>query len=131
MTITDEIVFERDFKLETVAKTHYEPKLPYHNFEHILNTLAFGNKILKDCYRENVVLNKNIVYLAILFHDAGYSKDHTCLGFETKEKYSADLAEYVLLREKYSPTEIESVKEAILSTEKNATCKTAEQQKKK
>ena len=87
-----------------------------------------GSKILKDCQSENVPLDKNIVYLAILFHDAGYFEDHERLGFETKEKYSANLAESVLLREDYPQLEIEAVKNAIISTEKNATFETAEQQ---
>ena len=123
-----EIIFQRSSKLELIAKDHYEPRLHYHNFQHVLDTLAFGSKILKDCHSENVPLNKNIVYLAILFHDAGYFEDHQRLGFETKEKYSANLAENVLLREDYPQLEIEAIKNAIISTEKNATFETAEQQ---
>ena len=68
------------------------------------------------------------MYLAILFHDAGYFEDHERLGFETKEKYSANLAESVLSRDDYPQLEIEAVKNAIISTEKNATFETAEQQ---
>ena len=60
-------------------------RLHYHNFQHVLNTLEFGSKILIDCQSEQVTLRKQIVYLAILFHDAGFSEDHTSLGFETKE----------------------------------------------
>ncbi len=128
MTTQDEIIFERDSNLERIAEAYYDPRLHYHNFQHILNTLAFGSKILLDCQSENVTLRKEIVYLAILFHDAGYSEDHTHLGFETKEKYSANLAESVLVTENYPPTEIRLVKEAIVSTERNATFPTAEQQ---
>ena len=67
MDTKDEITFKRSFKLELRAKDHYEPGLPYHNFHHVIDTLAFGSKILKACQSENVQLNKNIVYLAILF----------------------------------------------------------------
>ena len=128
MTAQDKIIFDRDSNLEKIAETYYDSRLHYHNFQHILHTLAFGSKILLDCQSEHVTLKKDIVYLAILFHDAGYSEDHIHLGFETKEKYSANLAESVLRTENYPPTEIRAVKEAIVSTERNATFKTAEQQ---
>jgi len=128
MTTQDKIIFERDSNLEKIAEAYYDSRLHYHNFQHILNTLAFGSKILIDCQSEHVTLRKDIVYLAILFHDAGYSEDHTRLGFETKERYSANLAENVLVTENYPPTEIKAVKEAIVSTERNATFKTTEQQ---
>jgi predicted metal-dependent HD superfamily phosphohydrolase len=128
MNAPTKIIFERDSNLEGLAEAYYDSRLHYHNFQHVLDTLAFGNKILKDCYSENVPLNKNIVYLAILFHDAGYFEDHQRLGFETKEKYSANLAESVLVRENYPQLEVEAIKNAIISTEKDATFETAEQQ---
>ena len=128
MNASDKIIFERDNNLERLAEAYYDSRLHYHNFQHVLNTLEFGNRILIDCQSEQVTLRKQIVYLAILFHDAGYSEDHTSLGFETKERYSANLAENVLITENYSPTEIKAVKEAIVSTERHATFKTAEQQ---
>ena len=128
MNTPDKIIFERDSNLERLAEAYYDSRLHYHNFQHVLDTLEFGNRILIDCQSEQVTLRKQIVYLAILFHDAGFSEDHANLGFETKERYSANLAENVLVTENYPPTEIKAVKEAIVSTERHATFKTAEQQ---
>ena len=121
-------IFNRSDKLEKIVKTLYNPELSYHNFQHVINTLYFGTEIIQDCLKENIPVNAKVVYLAILFHDAGYFEDHIGLGFKTKEAYSAALAEKTLTKENYSSPEIYEIKNAILSTEKNASFESAEQQ---
>ena len=128
MNFRTNTAFPRNDRLEKIVAKHYSSSLPYHNFHHVINTLSFGNDILHDCHKEDIELNQKVVYLGILFHDAGYSEDHTSLGFKTKESYSADLAESILSKERYSDSDIAAVKKAILSTEIDATFTTPEHQ---
>ena len=127
MNSLNENIFNRQYGLEKQVQELYDPALPYHNFNHILNTLEFAENIVKDCLNQNISINSEIVYLAVLFHDAGYYENHTSLGFETKEAYSAELAGKILSQYRYSESDIDRIKEAILSTEKNATFETPEQ----
>jgi len=127
MNSLNENIFNRQYRLETQVQALYDPILPYHNFNHILSTLEFAENIVKDCLKQNININPEIVYLAVLFHDAGYYKNHADLGFKTKEAYSAELAGEVLSQYHYSESDIGRIKEAILSTEKNATFETPEQ----
>jgi hypothetical protein len=44
------------------------------------------------CLKEGVPINGEVVYYALLFHDAGYHENHASMGFTSKEVYSAHLA---------------------------------------
>lgn len=111
-----------DKKLEKIASQMYEPKMPYHNFGHAITVTRYSEAIIDKCRDEGVPIDENVVYYALLFHDAGYHEDHLGLGFETKEAYSADLSEKALRDHGVDDQTIEKVKAAILSTHMDAKC---------
>ncbi|MEC8147303.1 MAG: HD domain-containing protein [Pseudomonadota bacterium] len=119
---------ELPIKTETIGLTEpdltrifslYSSRLAYHNFEHVIDVLLAAKKILQDCANANIPVNRKVVNLAILFHDAGYEEDHDKLGFSTKEAYSAYLAKDFLKEKKFSTALISQIQSAILATEKN------------
>ena len=104
------------------ARNLYSDKLHYHNFSHILDVLDNAEKILKQCDIQNITYNKKIICHAVLFHDAGYIKDHRKKGYRDKESYSAFLAENVLSDSGESEEHVEEVIKAILCTRMDAVC---------
>ena len=112
----------RDEKLEKIAAPLYDPKLNYHNFDHIRYVMGEGNKILAKCKSEGVEVDEAVVYYAILFHDAGFIEDHISKGFGSKEAYSADIAEKTLQAGGIDPVTIQKVKQAIMATHVDALC---------
>lgn len=125
--MTDTIESLRSEALETRARALYSAELPYHNFEHIEQTLASADRIVARCLQENIRINVQVVYHALLFHDAGYHEDHRSNGHATKEAYSARLANEVLADFDISDRERDKTVAAILATEKNASFVTVEQ----
>jgi predicted metal-dependent HD superfamily phosphohydrolase len=117
----------RDFDLEEEVKKLYSPSLPYHNFQHVIDTITAAEKIIQRCNTEGIRVDGQVVYLALLFHDAAYHENHEQLGFESKERYSADLAVECLLRRGMLSKTAAKVAESILSTHRNASFITAEQ----
>ncbi|MSR14466.1 MAG: hypothetical protein EXR86_07865 [Gammaproteobacteria bacterium] len=61
-----------DLDLEAEAARLYSESLPYHNFRHILVTIAAADKLLARCEEEGIRVEPKVVYYALLFHDAGY-----------------------------------------------------------
>ena len=116
---------ERD--LEDEAAALYSDALPYHNFGHVLTTLESAEEILGRCAQEGIRVDGRIVYLSLLFHDAGYQHDHRDLGHPTKEHYSAALATDCLQRRRHGPQLIRKVELAILGTMRGGRFDTAEQ----
>jgi predicted metal-dependent HD superfamily phosphohydrolase len=110
----------RNAHLEKVAAKLYSDEMPYHNFIHILGTLAAGEKLVDRCLAQGVPINAEVVYYALLFHDAGYHEDHISKGFTSKEEYSAHLAVQCLRAEAIPEDTIERVVAAILSTQRDA-----------
>ncbi len=110
----------RNPHLEKVAAALYSDEMPYHNFAHILGTLAAGEVLVDRCLSDGVPINPEIVYYALLFHDAGYREDHINKGFASKEEYSAHLAIQCLRAEGLPEGTIERVVAAILSTARDA-----------
>lgn len=117
----------RDPDLESEVAGLYSTELAYHNFEHALETLNAADEIVQKCIDEGIRVDAQIVYYALLFHDAGFLDDHHALGFATKEAYSADLAATHLARRQVARNTIDKVVAAILSTHKDASFITAEQ----
>ena len=117
----------RNTQLEAEARALYSAALPYHNFDHIQDTLASADRIIERCRQENIRIDAEVVYYALLFHDAGYQDDHGARGFATKERYSAALAEPILRRHGISPSQVDKTVAAILATERDAVCVSAEQ----
>ena len=86
----------RNKQLEAQARALYSDALPYHNFDHIQDTLQSAAMVVERCQEEHIRIDAEVVYFALLFHDAGYQDDHLARGFATKERYSAALAEPIL-----------------------------------
>jgi predicted metal-dependent HD superfamily phosphohydrolase len=110
----------RNPHLEKVAAKLYSDRMPYHNFDHALNTLAAGAVLVERCHNEGLPINVEAVYYALLFHDAGYHESHVSKGFTSKEEYSAHLAIQSLRGEAVSEDTIKTVAAAILSTQRDA-----------
>lgn len=111
-----------DKTIEKTASQMYEPKMPYHNFGHVITVIRHSEGIIEKCRLEGVPLDEKVVYYALLFHDAGYHEDHLAKGFETKEAYSADLSEHALREYGVDEETIKKVKAAIMSTHMDAKC---------
>ena len=113
--------------LEQQAAAYYAPELPYHNFNHALQAVANGRDIVAACEREGIPIDAEVVYLALLFHDAGFMEDPHEHGCDTREAYSAEIAA-ILLGEVGMPREtIEAVKAAILATTRDGEFASVEQ----
>jgi predicted metal-dependent HD superfamily phosphohydrolase len=112
----------RNKELEKIASRYYNPKLPYHNFGHVVTVIRESERMLEKCRAQGIQVNEDIVYYALLFHDAGYYEDHTALGFDSKEAYSASISERVLKDNGVDQGKIEKIKTAIMSTHMDAKC---------
>jgi predicted metal-dependent HD superfamily phosphohydrolase len=110
----------RNAQLEQAVAELYSDQLPYHNFNHVLRTLAAGAVLVESCLKEGIPINGEVVYYALLFHDAGYYENHISKGFASKEEYSAHLAVQCLRAEAIPEATIKRVVAAILSTERDA-----------
>jgi len=119
--------FHRDRALERAAQALYQPVLPYHNFDHVRATLRSARRILERAVEEGVRIDGQVVYHALVFHDAGYPRDHATLGYPTKEAYSAALACEYLEAHGCDARLIKRVEAAILSTHRDASFHTTEQ----
>ncbi len=117
----------RNPQLEAQARALYSDALPYHNFDHIQDTLQSAAMVVERCQEEHIRIDTEVVYFALLFHDAGYQDDHLARGFASKERYSAALAEPILRHHGVSAAQLEKTVAAILATERDALCVSAEQ----
>lgn len=112
----------KNLDIEKAARELYDSSMPYHNFDHALEVAEAGQHIVDKCRVEGIDIDEEVVYLALLLHDAGYHEDHLALGFESKEAYSADLAEKLLRERSLNEKSISMIKDAILSTHCDAEC---------
>lgn len=112
----------RNPDIEKLAAGLYQDDLPYHNFGHVIEVLSFAERIMKKCRQEGVDVDDEIVYLGILFHDAGFAEDHLNKGFDSKEAYSAYLAGEYLGECDYPASVIEKVKAVIMATHCDGRC---------
>ena len=117
----------REPKVEKLARRLYSPELFYHNFDHALRAVKTGEEIVRHCHEEGIRIDAQVVYYALLFHDAGYIEDNKQKGFETKEAYSAHLAAEALRSCGVRESVIEKVKSAINSTRRDAPFLSAEE----
>jgi HD superfamily phosphodiesterase len=113
--------------LEQVAAALYSDQMPYHNFSHVLRTLVEAELLVERCLKGCVPVNSEVIYFALLFHDAGYHEDHINKGFATKEAYSAHLAVQCLRAEAIPEDTIKRVVAAILSTQRDGQFTTNEE----
>jgi HD superfamily phosphodiesterase len=113
--------------IEARAAALYDSSLPYHNFQHAQETVAAGAEIVAHCHEDNVPIDDEVVYYALLFHDAGYHEDHQGKGYDTKEEYAAALAAKVLAEFNLSTVVIDKVMAAIRATHRDAMFTTTEE----
>lgn len=115
-----------DNKIIYLAKKLYKP-LPYHNFEHVIQMVNNAEIIINNCRKEKIPVNKKVVYYACIFHDAGYSEDCFKQGFDSKEEYSAFLAQKTLRRLGEEEKFIDLVRSCILATHREGFFKSNEE----
>lgn len=108
-------------KIELIAKKHYT-KLPYHNFEHALSVKKYALKLVRRCKKYKISVNQEIVEIAALFHDAGYTDVKN-----NKEEHSCQIVEQELKKLKYPPQTIRQIKQTIMATQAGYLLKTIEQ----
>ena len=101
------------------AEKLYSSKLAYHNFEHALRTKRYAKTIIKICLENAIPVNQQLVFDAILFHDAGYIEDSKKIGFNTQEEYSAFLANEPLKSFNRTEEQIKKVQRSIICTTKD------------
>lgn len=121
-----EVDMVRNPGLEHAAALLYDARLPYHNFSHVMETLAASRLLIERCRDADLAVRPEIVYGALLFHDAGYQHDHEQQGYESKEAYSARLAARVLNDYGIAASIIDAVQAAILATRCGAVCDSRE-----
>lgn len=117
----------QDEWLEQEAKKYYSPELHYHNFNHIVDVIAAGREIVDRCRDEGVRIDDDVVYYALLLHDAGYREDHVKKGYDSKEAYSAHIARQLLTRGDHTEAFIAKVEKAILATHRDGSFISTEQ----
>lgn len=87
-----------------------DPKLVYHSYDHSIE--VYDNVTMLADIKDLDSEDKELLQIAALFHDAGFSIDPL-----THEKISSEIAEKFLREEDYSQDKIEIVKDLILVTE--------------
>jgi predicted metal-dependent HD superfamily phosphohydrolase len=97
------------------AKPFYNPDLPYHNWNHAEAVLENSKWICRELGKRSIKVNEPIVYVADIWHDAGYS-DPEANNFETKEHYSAFLAGQYLEQQDFPDWFKEGISDSILGT---------------
>jgi predicted metal-dependent HD superfamily phosphohydrolase len=117
----------RNPALEAEVAKLYSAELPYHNFEHALQAVKDAEQIVAHCREEGIRIDEQVVYYAILFHDAGFHDDHSALGFSCKEEYSAHLAERLLPAHGVHGVMLKKVRDAIMATHRDGKFVSAEQ----
>lgn len=100
----------------------YYAALPYHNFHHALEVLQRVEELLRCCEANNIAVNRDVVRLAALFHDAGYSDAVNT----TKEAHSAQIAGKELAGN-FPDKDVALVIQVILATQVNVRPKTVEE----
>jgi len=116
----------RNKALEEQVAALYAPGLPYHNFEHAVTVMQTGEGMMSRCRAEGITVDEEIVYYAMLFHDAGYHGDEAGNAFDSKEAYAAHLADAVLSDNKIAAEVVKKVKTAIMSAHCDGKCHSVE-----
>ena len=97
------------------AHEYYTLALPYHNFGHVQETVAYFHELCDRLATHAVYVPRGVGTVALYFHDANYHLDHLQAGYATKEQYAAAIAEREL-SELVTCEQISHVQRAILAT---------------
>lgn len=98
------------------AKEHYTDAIEYHNWSHVEAVMAGVEALSERAETRGITLAKEALLVAAAWHDAGFHEDHVSLGFETKEHYSAYLADTFLQSKDIDESTRRLVERAILGT---------------
>jgi hypothetical protein len=100
------------------ALRHYDESQEQHNFGHAVDVLWRGMELADLCEQNGLEVNRKILVLALLYHDAGYHLDHTTEGpgYGSKEEFSADICAREAPAYQYDDEEIKAAKTLILAT---------------
>lgn len=98
------------------ARDYYSDRLPYHNWSHAAAVMEKVDELSERVGRRTRRLARGALHVAAAWHDAGFHEDHTRKGYETKEHYSAALAERYLKAQKVDEACRKIVRVAILGT---------------
>lgn len=74
----------------TAAQAEYSD-LPYHNWHHAQAVIDGVTIIADKLHHHGITTARHSLLIAAAWHDSGYHRDHTALGYPTKEAYSAAL----------------------------------------
>ena len=101
-------------------KVLYDDKLVYHNFEHAKKVLDKSIEIANRCIEEGIEVDKDVLYIAAIFHDADYIENYKAKGFDSREELSANIAEEFLAKLQMKMDFIQNVKKTIMGTHKDS-----------
>lgn len=90
--------------------------LPYHNFDHVLDTLRYFDSLYDRLKSVNVPINRSLGRVALLWHDAGYEDEFQLLGYDMQEEYHASLARTALENVGAHEDDIVEIEGSILAT---------------
>lgn len=107
------------------AAREFYVDLPYHNFQHVLDTEIDSLKYADICEKNGLSPNRSVLSASALLHDANYYIDSRQF-YKTKEEYSMAIAGHILPFFDYSSEDIEQTQIAINGTEAGQNCPTLE-----
>lgn len=73
----------------SISADNLGDEYPYHNAEHSRENLWVAMEWVDFFETVGLNCNRKVVIGAVMYHDDGYHVDHSDLGYETKEDYSA------------------------------------------
>ncbi len=101
--------------------------LPYHNWQHALQTQLVGRSLFETCQAHDVELNPFVIDAASLLHDYNYHLPLSPGGtYRSKEIRSSRAAGKILRSFDIEPATIRQVQSAIRSTELGIPCRSIE-----
>lgn len=103
--------------LSALAVRHYDPALAYHHFGHALTAAQHGARLSELYLHAGVPVDTEVVQAALLYHDAGYSRQPLAHVAGCREQVAAQLADADLRRLHWSPQQRAHVTAAILATQ--------------
>ncbi len=115
VNFADPIIKEFYFKIRDVYGT--DKQFPYHNFDgHVLSVVAIANGIADRVEAGGTPVNRRVLILAALGHDALFGMDPAFCNCENSEQVAARYTRGVLEKLGLAQTEIDAVVHAIEAT---------------
>ncbi len=109
-----------------VANRLYNNDYEYHNWQHIENTLTEARRLVTFCGENGLVVDQEVVELAVLLHDALFDVPEDIHPHQSKEEFSAAVTADVLQGFPVSADKTSHVQACILSTQRGVQCTSPE-----